>query len=55
MVHHFKTKKEAAKFKEDQEFKGWLCLHIYKKVKGHKNRTKKPFVVCSHLEWLNLY
>jgi len=52
MVRHFETKKKAREFKEKQNNS---CLRIFKKLKGHKNRKKKPFVVCSEFEWLNLY
>lgn len=52
MVRHFETKKKAKDFKEQ---KNNSTLNIYKKLKGHKNRIKKPFVVCSYIEWLNLY
>jgi len=56
MVRHFKSKKDAKKFlKEKQEKENNFTLHIFKKLKGHKNRTKKPFVVCTGFEWLNLY
>lgn len=52
MVRHFESKAKAKKFKEEQNSS---TLKIFKKLKGHKNRVKKPFVVCSHIEWLNLY
>lgn len=52
MVRHFETKKQAHKFKEE---KNNNSLRIFKKLKGHKNRNKKPFVVCTYFEWLNLY
>ncbi len=52
MVRHFSTKKKANKFKDEQNN---VCLRIFKKLKGHKNRKQKPFVVCSEMEWLNLY
>jgi hypothetical protein len=52
MVRHFETKAKAKKFKDG---KNSSVLKIFKKLKGHKNRVKKPFVVCSEIEWLNLY
>jgi hypothetical protein len=52
MVRHFATKKEAVKFWKE---KGSDSLHIFKKIKGIKNRIAKPFVVCTEFEWLNLY
>lgn len=52
MARHFETKKEAQKFHTEQRNSN---LGIWKKIKGHKNRIKKPFVVCSYIEWLNLY
>lgn len=52
-MRHFSTKKEAKKFIDEQ------CnnngLKIFKKIKGQRNRIKKPFVVGSEFEWLNLY
>ena len=54
MVRHFKTKKEANDFRES-EVRAGKSVNTYKKLKGHKNRTTKPFVVCSEMEWLNLY
>ena len=52
MVRHFESK---AKAKTHLSKQNNSVLNIYKKLKGHKNRVKKPFVVCSHIEWLNLY
>lgn len=52
MVRHFENRSKAKKFKEE---KNSSVLKIFKKLKGHKNRNKKPFVVCSYIEWLNLY
>ena len=54
MVRHFKTLREARKFRENQVATGKI-VNTYKKIKGHKNRTSYPFVVCSEMEWLNLY
>lgn len=54
MVRHFKTKQEANNFRES-EVKTGKSVNTYKKLKGHKNRIIKPFVVCSEMEWLNLY
>lgn len=53
-MRHFKTKKEAITFKEEQSHKTGRPLKVFKKLKGHKNRVKKPFVVGTELEWLNL-
>lgn len=50
MVRHFETRTKAKAF-----LKLNPSLNMYKKQKGHKNRTKKPFVVCSEINWLNLY
>jgi hypothetical protein len=55
MVRHFENRSEAKKFKSKVEsVSNYANLHIYKKLKGHKNRGKKPFVVCNAIEWLNL-
>lgn len=54
MVRHFATKSEANNFREKQVASG-KDVNTYKKLKGHKNRGTKPFVVCSEMEWLNLY
>ena len=49
-MRHFATKKEALKFRNT-----YAKNHkIFRKLKGHKNRFKKPFVVGSEFEWLNL-
>ena len=50
-MRHFQTKKEAKKFIKEKNDSN---LKIFKKKKGHKNRIKKPFVVGSFFEWLNL-
>jgi hypothetical protein len=52
MVRHFTSKKEAINYMAKQNK---TDLHIYRKLKGHLNRIKKPFVVCSYIEWVNLY
>lgn len=52
MVKHFESRAKARKYKDNQNNS---VLNTYKKLKGHKNRVKKPFVVCSYIEWLNLY
>jgi len=52
-MRHFETKKEAIKFACEQN-KFTIKAHIFKKLKGHKNRIKKPFAVGSEMEWLNL-
>ena len=53
IMRHFETRKKAKDYLKEQP--SHLGLHIYKKLKGHKNRGKKPFVVGSEIEWLNLY
>jgi len=53
-MKHFETKREAIKFRDEQNSKG-KNLKVFKKLKGHKNRIKKPFVVGTQLEWLNLH
>ena len=53
-MKHFATKKEALKFRDEKRAKGDNMIKVFKKIKGHKNRIKKPFVVGSELEWLNL-
>lgn len=55
MVRHFETKKQARQYKAGLPPYERDFVRIYKKIKGHKNRGKKPFVVCSEIEWLNLY
>jgi hypothetical protein len=50
-MKHFATKKEAIKFRDENRNK---TLKVFKKIKGHKNRIKKPFVVGTEFEWLNL-
>lgn len=52
-MRHFATLKEAKAFKNSKP--QYLGYGIYKKIKGHKNRIKKPFVVGTFFEWLNLY
>lgn len=54
-MRHFATKKEATAFRDEQRAKGNRSQKVFKKLKGHKNRIKKPFVVGSEFEWLNLY
>ena len=51
MVRHFETRKKAIEYKDQ---KNNSVLRLYKKLKGHKNRVKKPFVICSYIEWINL-
>jgi len=52
-MRHFETKKEAQKFADSQNtfFKK---VSVFKKIKGQNNRIKKPFVVGSEMEFLNL-
>lgn len=52
-MRHFKTRKEANAFKKSKPWDS--TLRVFKKLKGHKNRTTKPFVVGTYFEWLNLY
>ena len=49
-MRHFRTKKEAKQFRDNNK----TSETIFKKLKGHKNRVQKPFVVCSFIAWLNL-
>lgn len=50
-MRHFATKKEAIKFRDK-----YAPNHkIFKKIKGMKNRIKKPFLVGTEFEWLNQY
>lgn len=51
MVRHFENRPKAEAYKKS---KNSSVLKIYKKVKGHKNRITKPYVVCSYFEWMNL-
>ena len=53
MVRHFETKYKAKKFLASKTYD--YGLTIYRKKKGHLNRGNKPFVVCTYIEWLNLY
>ena len=50
-MKHFKTKKEATKWRDSQQPRAG----VFKKIKGQKNRLLKPFVVGSEFEFLNLY
>ena len=50
-MRHFATKSQAKKWRDTNK----PNCKIFKKLKGHKNRIKKPFVVGSYMEWLNLY
>lgn len=55
-MRHFATRKEAKKFiAEKNKQSQYSNVKLFKKLKGHKNRIKKPFVVGSEFEWLNLY
>jgi hypothetical protein len=53
-MRHFKTKKEATTFRDERRKKGHSTEKVFKKIKGHKNRIQKPFVVGTEFEWLNL-
>ena len=55
MVRHFESKHEAIDYRDKEREKGNNQLKVYKKLKGHSNRIKKPFVCCSEIEWLNYY
>ncbi len=51
-MNDFKTKKEAKQFlaklaNRDQ-------FRIEKKLPGMVNRTKKPYVVCTNVDWLQM-
>ena len=52
-MRHFKTKKEALKFRDEQRKFGHDSLRIFKKRKGQSNRINKPFMVGTELDWLN--
>ena len=52
-MRHFKTRAQAKKYLKENNHK--YGLKIFKKLKGHRNRVKKPYVVGTELEWLNLY
>jgi len=54
-MRHFATLYKANKFVKELNNSGNFTQKRYKKKKGHKNRTKKPYVVCSYIGWLNLY
>jgi|GEM_PF-6399707 len=54
-MRHFETKKLAIEHRDKQRAKGHNLVKVFKKLKGHKNRNKKPFVVGTEFEWLNLY
>lgn len=51
-MRHFATKKEAIKF--TAKYSKHHAFKVFKKLKGHRNRIKKPFVVGSEFEWMNL-
>ena len=53
-MRHFETKPKAKKFRDETNGDGYPHMKIFKKIKGHKNRLKKPFVVGTEFEWLNL-
>lgn len=52
-MRHFKTRYLAQKYLEDSMSP--TTLKIFKKKKGHRNRVKNPYVVCTYIEWSNLY
>jgi len=54
-MRHFKTRKEANKFKDEKNKNFSSGVKVFKKIKGMKNRIKKPFLVGSYIEWLNQY
>ena len=51
-MRHFATKKEAIKFR-DEKNRFSNTMKVFRKIKGMKNRVKKPFLVGSEFEWLN--
>jgi hypothetical protein len=53
VMRHFETKAKALKFRDEQRSRG-KNVKVFKKLKGHRNRLKKPFVVGTEFEWLNL-
>jgi len=48
-MKHFETKAKAIKWRDSNN----KSAKIFKKIKGMKNRIKKPFLVGSEFEWLN--
>jgi hypothetical protein len=52
-MKHFSKLTEAKKHR-DQGNKFNNELKVFKKIKGHKDRFKKPFVVGTDLQFLNL-
>ena len=54
-MRHFETRAEAKKFIKDNNPYGTTTIKVFKKLKGMKNRFKKPFLVGSYFEWLNQY
>jgi hypothetical protein len=50
-MKHFETQAAAKKWRDANEPRS----KVFKKIKGQKNRIKKPFVVGSEFAFLNLY
>jgi|TARA_B110000093_G_scaffold48284_1_gene51635 hypothetical protein len=49
-MRHFETRAKAIKWRNSNAPRDG----VWKKTVGQKNRTKKPFVVGSEMQWLNL-
>ena len=49
-MRHFDTKAKAIKWRDNNAPRDG----VWKKIKGQKNRSYKPFVVGSEMQWLNL-
>lgn len=54
-MRHFETKAEAVDFRDQKKSSGLAGVQVFKKIRGQRNRFKKPFVVGTEMEWLNLY
>ena len=50
-MRHFESRRKAKAWRDKNE----PSHEIFKKIKGHKNRVKKPFLVGTYLQWLNQY
>ena len=52
-MRHFATRREANKFR-DSKNTFTNSMQTFKKLPGHRNRVKKPFVVGTEMEWFVL-
>ena len=50
-MRHFKTRAEAIKWRDSNN----PNARIFRKIKGMRDRFKKPYLVGSQFEWLNQY